>query len=318
MDHFVKNSSAIAVPIICTSGLDKNTAQTTSLINTDRIQHCYVSNINDKRAGSTTGYTAAAVSVAFLENYKTTCRNIIQEASALWVIQMGLQTKRPPGSQLKTRLLYGQFLHVPQSCHDAVIVYQRQRKINWDCQVHKQWRHKLIWPFQGDWADEKRWTRLLVSAFYRHRTNVQIMINWASKRTRPVAEQDQRIPPLDNIAEKAGFVVFIDNKVVTYYFSDLASTPGESILHHDKEEAVKCVQSLVRLQRWTGKESIHHTVIEVATPIVAHNPLMNGVDWLDQYRLTHATQNWEDRLQMTIFTLFLDLTLSHAFAVYNI
>ncbi len=45
---------------------------------------------------------------------------------------------------------------------------------------------------------------------------------------------------------------------------------------------------------------------------------MNGVDCLDQYRSANATQRREKRLQMTIFTLYLDLAVSQALAVYNL
>jgi hypothetical protein len=120
MEHFVKNSSAIAVPV-GTSALDENTARTKARTKArtympnkpDKYgvrfytvcgtQHCYVSNINDNRAGNTTGYTAAADFCRVFGELRTPCRNIIQsktskidatKASALWVLQMGLQTKR--------------------------------------------------------------------------------------------------------------------------------------------------------------------------------------------------------------------------------
>jgi hypothetical protein len=77
------------------------------------------------------------------------------------------------------------------------------------------------------------------------------------------------------------------------------------------------VQGLAKLQHWTGKESFHRSIFDVPAPIVAYNMFMNSVDRLDQYRSTNPTQRKERRLQMTIFTLFLDLAVSQALAVYN-
>ena len=44
---------------------------------------------------------------------------------------------------------------------------------------------------------------------------------------------------------------------------------------------------------------------------------MNGVDCMDQYRSTLATQRKEMRLQLTLFTYLLGLAISQAFALHQ-
>jgi hypothetical protein len=55
----------------------------------------------------------------------------------------------------------------------------------------------------------------------------------------------------------------------------------------------------------------------VAAPIVAYNMFMNGVDCMDQYRATLATQHKEKRIYMTIFTFALDLSITQGYAIYQ-
>jgi hypothetical protein len=62
---------------------------------------------------------------------------------------------------------------------------------------------------------------------------------------------------------------------------------------------------------------MHCKDLLVAAPIVAYNMFMNGIDRMDQYRSTLATQRKEKRLHMTIFTFLMDLGISQAFAVYQ-
>ncbi len=44
---------------------------------------------------------------------------------------------------------------------------------------------------------------------------------------------------------------------------------------------------------------------------------MNGVNWMDQLCSTNATQRKEKRIHFTSFTLFLDLAVCQAYAVFK-
>lgn len=129
-----------------------------------------------------------------------------------------------------------------------------------------------------------------------------------------------RIPyqiPSDCIAEKAGFIVFKDSKVVLFYTNDLYQTPTKATLHQDSQEAIQCVNGLAKLSRWTGTESCHRTDFQVPAIIVSYNMFMNAVDRMDQIRSTNVTRRREKRLSMTILTMVLDLCIHNAFSIHN-
>jgi hypothetical protein len=105
--------------------------------------------------------------------------------------------------------------------------------------------------------------------------------------------------------------------VVVFYTNDLASNPPEPVVQGSDERAWTCVHGLAKISRWTGNETMHHKDFLVAALIVAYNMFMNGVDRMDQYRSTLATQRKAKRLHMTIFTFLMDLGISQAFAVYK-
>ncbi len=133
----------------------------------------------------------------------------------------------------------------------------------------------------------------------------------------PSKERTPFVPPMGSIAEKTGYIVFKDSKVVIFYSNDLAETPQEPMLESNDARAVTCVHGLAKLFRWTGDQLLHRKIFMVPAVIVAYNKFMNGVDRMDQYRSTNATQRKEKRVSMTLFTLFLDLAVSQAFAIYN-
>ena len=64
------------------------------------------------------------------------------------------------------------------------------------------------------------------------------------------------MPPTTIVAENAGYIVFKDKKVVVFYTNDLASTPSKPILFGEDEEAVKAVDGVGYIFRWTGDESV--------------------------------------------------------------
>jgi hypothetical protein len=125
------------------------------------------------------------------------------------------------------------------------------------------------------------------------------------------------VPPLDSIAEKAGYIVFKDSKVVIFYSNDLMENPPEPMLPGTDDRAVQCISGLAKISCWTGVENLHRMDFLVAAPIVAYNMFMNGVDRMDQYHATLPTQRKEQRLHMTIFTFILDLSITQAYAIYQ-
>ena len=101
-----------------------------------------------------------------------------------------------------------------------------------------------------------------------------------------------------------------------FYTNNLAHTPSEDILHDTSEEAVCCVHGLGPLHCWVGTEMLNQTVFHVPAPIVAYNMFMNSVDIMDQRQSMNKMQQKEKRLNMTMFTLVLDLAIHNAFALY--
>jgi hypothetical protein len=75
----------------------------------------------------------------------------------------------------------------------------------------------------------------------------------------------------------------------------------EPMLPGTDDRAVRCVGGLAKISRWTGVENLHWTDFLVATQIVAYNMFMNGVD----------------RMDMTIFTFILDLSITQAYAIHQ-
>jgi len=125
------------------------------------------------------------------------------------------------------------------------------------------------------------------------------------------------VPLLDDPAEKCGYIVFKDSKVVVFYTNDLASNPPEHVVQGSDERAWTFVHGLAKISRWTGNEKMHHNDFLVAAPFVAYNMFMNGVNRMDQYQSALATQRKEKRLHMTIFTFLMDLGISQAFPVHQ-
>ena len=118
-------------------------------------------------------------------------------------------------------------------------------------------------------------------------------------------------------SKNAGYIIFKDRVVVTFYTNDLASTPTKQLQFKNKE-SVMCVRGLAPMERWLGNESMHRTVVQVPAIIVAYNIFMNGVDKFDQYRSTNATERREKRVTMTIFTFLLDAAMMNAYAIQGL
>jgi hypothetical protein len=139
--------------------------------------------------------------------------------------------------------------------------------------------------------DKPRGNWCLVQAYNKHPDYDQLRNqHTAQQRRQSGSSRETFIPPLDNPAERAGFIVFKDSKVVIFYTNDLLENPPEPIIDDSDNRAIKCVHGLSKISRWTGTEVLHRTDFFVAAPIVAYNMFMNGVDRMDQYRATLATQ----------------------------
>jgi hypothetical protein len=128
--------------------------------------------------------------------------------------------------------------------------------------------------------DASRGTWMLVHAFNKN-PEYDRLHNQHSSQQKRLSNNNTRVafvPPLDSIAEKAGYIVFKDSKVVIFYTNDLMENPPEPMLQGTDDRAVQCVGGLAH---WTGVENLHRTDFLVATPIVAYNMFMNGVDCMD-------------------------------------
>jgi hypothetical protein len=138
----------------------------------------------------------------------------------------------------------------------------------------------------------------------------------ASNRFKTKADKTPFVPPFDRVAEHAGYVVFKDAKVVTFYTNDLAGTPSAPIIQGCTMEAQTLVHGLETLHRWTGVEVMTRSKFRVPATIVAYNSFMNAVDRMDQIRSTNITQRREKRLHMTMWTMFLDLAIHNAYCIF--
>jgi hypothetical protein len=160
-----------------------------------------------------------------------------------------------------------------------------------------------------------------VQAYHKHPDYEHIWSQHSSQQRRlsstSTGSITQFVPPLDRPAEKCGCIIFKDSKLVLFYTNDLLENPAEPVLLGSDAQAVQCVHGLAKLSRWTGTEVLNRTDFLVAAPIVAYNMFMSGVDCMDQYHSTLATQCKEMRLQMTLFTYLLDLAISQAFALHQ-
>ena len=116
-------------------------------------------------------------------------------------------------------------------------------------------------------------------------------------------------------AENAGFVVWVDKKIVRFYCNDLDGTPPPIISDETSETAIKCVRGLLSIERWTGKEIMNRTIFKTPAIIVAYNAFMNAVDRSDQKRSTNPTCRREKRAVMSLFTWILDIAVNNAVCI---
>jgi hypothetical protein len=349
IDQFIRKSASIAVPL-GVSALDENSCPTKARTKAKTYspnkpakyairfyavvghRFCYLSSMFDNRAGNTTGIPGIHDYCRLFRTLRTPYNKVIgndkskdslaETPSALWVCMMAHQTancKQPSGGK---RYFFCDNYYTRHTLACALREFTdgeahmigTVKFTNVDA-TNRYYLSKAIELLK----DKERGAWALVRAYNKHADYDRLRNSHASQQRR-IATSSQRttfVPPLDNIADRSGYIVFKDSKVVIFYTNDLLQNPSEPILLGTDDRAHQCVGGLAKISRWTGVENLHRTEFYVAAPIVAYNMFMNGVDRMDQYRATLATQRREKRLHMTIFTYILDLAITQAYAVYQ-
>ena len=93
--------------------------------------------------------------------------------------------------------------------------------------------------------------------------------------------------------------------------------PSQKFLDGNSDEALACVHGMAPLHRWKGNEIVGRSVISAPAPIIAYNMYMNAVDVMDQRHSTNATICKEKWLNMSIFTMVLDISIHNAYCLHE-
>lgn len=96
----------------------------------------------------------------------------------------------------------------------------------------------------------------------------------------------------------AGFIIWNDSKIVTYFSNDMNGTPREDIIIGSLDSNRKYVHGLASIKRWNGLEILHRATVHVPAVIVVYNIFMNYVDRMDQIRSASPTRRKVRRLYM--------------------
>lgn len=132
----------------------------------------------------------------------------------------------------------------------------------------------------------------------------------------PRAQQVPFKAPSPTVSEKAGFILFMDNKLVIFYTNDLAHTPTEDILNATSESCIAAVRGLVGVRRWIKDVDIfHRSLLQVPVMILIYNIFMSGVDRLDQQRSTNPIRRREKRVSRTVFGLIFDTAMANGYSL---
>ena len=125
------------------------------------------------------------------------------------------------------------------------------------------------------------------------------------------------VPPVGEIIENAGFIVFMDKNPVIIHTNDLKYTMTTTFMYSNDQRTIDCVHGLVPLKRWEKKRSMFRSELKAPAIFVAYNVFMNGVDRMDQTRVVNPCRRKEIKLVMTIFTWAIDIACNNAFAIFK-
>jgi hypothetical protein len=213
-------------------------------------------------------------------------------ASALWVVQLASQTKAFPDPSRK-RVHFMDNFYTRHSLAKALsCMTDGEARVIGTVKltnVDGLNRHYLSEAVQQI-KEATRGTWCLVKAVDSTKTLTTLRKkHMEMQRKRPTSERVPFLPTDEHAADRAGYIIWKDTKVVVFYSNNLKSTPSRWIIPGDNAEAINCVHGLAELHRWTGDKILHRSVFLVPAPIVAYNKYMNGVDRMDQLRSTNPT-----------------------------
>ncbi|KAE9332458.1 hypothetical protein PR003_g14511 [Phytophthora rubi] len=84
--------------------------------------------------------------------------------------------------------------------------------------------------------------------------------------------------PILQLADRSGYIIYKDCKVVIFYSNDLLATPTSRTLRGNSAEAVACCHGLYPIRRWTNDRVMHRKIFMAPAVIAMYNRFMNGVD----------------------------------------
>ena len=297
-------------------------------------KYTYLHSLWDNGSGNKTKFSAASRYCTVFRDMKQAFDNIItndpekillpESASALWALQISHLHKMSQSPSGKRVVFMDNFYtrhplarKIKQLTNNEIKVIGTVKLNSLDAYNKKNITEaieRMKTALNGDW--------LLVQCFdsvpLRNKKAKKIKKEGSSSRKRRKTEKDDKqeeeSPP---IAEKTGYVIFKDKKIVVFYCNDLAFTPKKLISGASDLDAIDCVHGLAELKRWSGQETFHRTRYNVPAIIVAYNMFMNSVDRFDQYRQTNSTVRREKRVPMSILTFLLDAAINNAYALFQ-
>lgn len=346
LEHFQKNISQLAVPT-GTSALDEASVRTKCrsrarsympnkpdkyavrfyvLVGT---KNAYISSIVDNRSGNHCRENGPESFCRVFREMRTPYNNFLRlsnmvdegSPSALWILQMAQQTKIVRDPSGKRVFFCDNFYTRHTLASELKRITDGEARLCGTVKftnVDSTNRPNLAQGISM-LKDAPRGSWKLIRAYDKIPTlDVLRRKHLAEQRKKPPSERSAFVVPTELVAEKAGYIVWKDTKVVVFYTNDLCDTPTRAILDMDDDEAKHCVHGLAPIERWTGNESLHRSIFMVPAIIVAYNMFMNSVDRMDQRRATNPTRRKEQRLHMSMFTFILDLAALQAFALHQV
>ena len=274
------------------------------------------------------------VSSKFNDKSKTKPGDISRDsASALWATQLAHMTMKAPMSDVniedKSRRIFTDNFYTRHALGEKMKELSNELKLcgtvrlNFVDEVNKVNVTKGIEMMRnakrGDWV--------LVPAFNFDRNHEKDKNAFLKEQKKNRTRQKYE-PKMGEQAENAGFVLFMDSKLCIFYSNDLACTPSRqniSSRHSDDkevEDAWECMHGRAPLRRYPPakdgvKGDIGRIVYQVPAVIVAYNYFMCMVDLMDQRRANLVTKRKERRVQMSLWTMILDLASHQGYAIYE-